>query len=89
MTHTVKSGETLSGIAKKYGTTVAKIKAANAALISDPNMIKVGWSLVIPVEAAAAPAPDPSGIVEQLEKTIKAVEALPEFKALEALLNGN
>ena len=89
MIHKVKAGETLSAIAKKYGTTVPKIKAANAALITNVNMIKVGWNLVIPDTAAAAPAPDPVGILEQLEKTIKAVEALPEFKALEALLDGN
>lgn len=43
--HTVKKGETLSGIARKYGTTVSKIKAANG-LKSD--MIRDGRSLTIP-----------------------------------------
>lgn len=44
-TYTVKSGDTLAGIAAKFATTVAKIKAANK-LTSD--MIKVGQVLVIP-----------------------------------------
>lgn len=44
-THTVKSGENLSKIAKKYGTTVAAIKKANG-LKSDN--INVGQKLKIP-----------------------------------------
>lgn len=43
--YTVRSGDTLSGIARKYNTTVSKIKSANH-LKSD--MIKVGQVLVIP-----------------------------------------
>lgn len=43
--HTVKSGDTLSGIARKYGTSVSKIKAANG-LKSD--MIRNGRTLTIP-----------------------------------------
>ena len=44
-THVVKKGETLSGIAKKYGTTVAKIAAANG--ISNVNKIYAGQKLII------------------------------------------
>lgn len=44
-TYTVKSGDTLAGIAAKFSTTVAKLKAANK-LTSD--LIKVGQVLVIP-----------------------------------------
>jgi LysM repeat protein len=44
-THVVKSTDSLFGIAKKYGTTVAKIKAAND-LTSDN--IRDGRKLVIP-----------------------------------------
>lgn len=39
VTHKVVSGDTLSGIAKKYGTTVEKIKSLNG-LKSD--LIKAG-----------------------------------------------
>ena len=44
-THTVKAGETLSSIARKYGTTPDKIKKANG-LRSD--MIKIDQKLKIP-----------------------------------------
>ena len=43
--HTVKKGDTLSGIASRYGSSVSRIKAANG-LKSD--MIRDGRSLVIP-----------------------------------------
>jgi len=45
-THTVKSGDTLYGIAIKYGTTVAAIATLNN--ISNPNNISVGKVLIIP-----------------------------------------
>jgi LysM repeat protein len=54
--YTVKGGDTLTRIAKKYGTTAKAIRAANG-LQSD--VIKVGQKLKIPVKAAAAPAPVP------------------------------
>jgi len=45
-TYTVKTGDSLYGIAIKYGTTVAKIAAANN--ITNINMISVGQELIIP-----------------------------------------
>ena len=45
--YTVKSGDSLSKIAKSYGTTVSKIKSANN-LKSD--FLKIGQELLIPVE---------------------------------------
>ena len=45
--HTVKKGETLSTIAKKYGTTITAIKNANG--MKNDN-IKVGQSLKIPAK---------------------------------------
>lgn len=44
-TYTVKKGDTLSGIAKKYGTTYQKIAKDNN--IKDPNKIYVGQNLII------------------------------------------
>jgi LysM repeat protein len=46
VTHTVKAGEKLSTIAKKYGVTVGAIATANN--ISDPSKIRAGQELVIP-----------------------------------------
>ena len=48
MTYTVKKGDTLSGIAAKYGTTYQKIAQDNG--ISNPNYIKVGQKLKIIVK---------------------------------------
>lgn len=45
ITYTVKSGDTLSGIAQKYGTTYQAIAQKNG--ISDPNKIYVGQVLKI------------------------------------------
>ena len=44
--HTVKKGEYLALIAKKYGTTVAKIVSYNH--LSNANALKVGQQLKIP-----------------------------------------
>ena len=46
----VKSGDTLIGIAKRFGTTVKAISAANGLRTTS---IKVGQKLTIPVKAAA------------------------------------
>jgi len=45
-THTIRSGETLGALAKKFGTSVEKLAQANN--ISNPNKIIAGKKLVIP-----------------------------------------
>jgi len=54
-THTVRRGETLTGIAAAHGTTAAALAREND--ITDPNRILVGRTLTIPgASAPAAPA---------------------------------
>lgn len=43
--YTVKSSDTLSGIAKKYGTTVSAIQKLNPTLIKNVNLILTGWKI--------------------------------------------
>lgn len=45
VTHTVKKGDTLSSIAKKYGTTVKKICKLNN--ISEKKTLKIGQKLIV------------------------------------------
>ena len=54
MTYTVKGGDNLTKIAKKHGTTIKAIRAANGLKSND---IKVGQKLKVPVKAAAESAP--------------------------------
>jgi LysM repeat protein len=44
-TYTVQQGDTLAAIAQRFGTTVARLQAANG--IEDPNEIFIGQVLVI------------------------------------------
>ncbi len=53
ITYIVKSGDTLSGIASKYGTTYQKLASYNG--ISNPNIIRVGQVIKIPSGNTQAP----------------------------------
>ncbi|HEV8252820.1 MAG TPA: polysaccharide deacetylase family protein [Candidatus Limnocylindria bacterium] len=74
-TYTVRAGDTLSSIARAWGTSVAQLQAWNAAshpsLVTDPNTLQAGWVLVVAgdpgttplptVTPTLAPTPAPSG----------------------------
>lgn len=79
--YTVKSGDTLWAIANRYGSTVSKIAADNN--ISNPDVIHPGQVLVINGDGDSS-----NDIGDALTKCLEAVEALPEFRALEDLING-
>jgi peptidoglycan lytic transglycosylase D len=53
--HVVQRGETLGGIAKKYGTTPAQLVQANN--LGKTPVLKVGHTLVIPMSGATPPQP--------------------------------
>ena len=55
-TYVVKSGDSLTKIAKAHGTTVKAIQAENNLVTTS---IKAGQKLKIPVKAAAVAAPAP------------------------------
>lgn len=59
-TYTVVAGDTLSGIAARYGTTYQYLAQING--IADPNKINVGQVLKVPGGGSApAPTPQPNG----------------------------
>jgi LysM repeat protein len=54
--YVVRSGDTLSSIAQRFGLTLGQLMAANPT-ISDPNRIRVGQVLVIPPPGAPDEGP--------------------------------
>lgn len=54
LTHRVARGDTLGALARRYGTTTAKLMAANG--ISNPRRLRVGMLLRLP----GHPAPEPA-----------------------------
>lgn len=55
--HTVRAGEHLTGIARRYGVSIGAIAEANR--IADPSRIYAGQRLTIPGGSAPAAAPPP------------------------------
>jgi LysM repeat protein len=53
-THTVAAGESLSRIAARYGVSTRELQELNA--IKDPNKIRIGQKLKLPVYAESAPS---------------------------------
>lgn len=58
-THVVQPGDTLYSISRRYQVSVSKIMGANR--ISNPNLIYVGQTLVIPNCQPTGPVPPPQG----------------------------
>jgi hypothetical protein len=56
-TYTVKKGDTLSGIADRYKTTVAALVKLNS--LKDPDQLAVGQKLKVPSTAASKPTAQP------------------------------
>lgn len=60
--YTVQDGDTLSGLAERFNTTVDELTAANG--ITDPNSLQPGQTLIIPsllrTPVAGTPSPEAS-----------------------------
>jgi len=69
--YTVRAGETLSGIAQRFGVTLDELMKLNR--ITDPNQIFVGQALRIPVSAAATPTSRPRTYVVRPGDTLFAI----------------
>lgn len=85
-TYTVVSGDTLSGIASRYGTTYQKLAEINN--IADPNKIYVGQVLKVPKKAVEVEEP----VVEEPvveEPTTPVVEELKVGDKVKIIGTGN
>ena len=60
--HVVRSGETLAGIARRFGTTQSAITSANG--LTNPNRIAIGQRLVIPGQRWLCPVRGENSPVE-------------------------
>jgi peptidoglycan/xylan/chitin deacetylase (PgdA/CDA1 family) len=62
-TYTVQPGDTLTSIARDWGTTVAQLQAWNGeaypSLVTNPNSLQAGWELIVSGDPDATPVPTP------------------------------
>lgn len=72
--YTVKSGDVLGTIAKKFGTTVAKLREANQL---KTDQIKVGQKLKVPAGGAKKSSEPAAGAAAPKAEPVPAVPALP------------
>ena len=60
-TYTVLRGDTLSSIARAWGTTVSQLQAwngeAHPSLLTDPSTLQAGWILVVAGDPGTTPLP--------------------------------
>ncbi len=67
VTYVVQKDDTLSKIAKKYGTTVKAIQALNPTLIKNVNYICVGWKIVVSGGSGESVTASPTSYVTDLK----------------------
>lgn len=72
--YTVRNGDTLGGIAQRYGVSTTAIQAINP-VIQDMNYLRVGWELKIPF-AVSKPVMPPPMFEDNVTST--ALEGQPE-----------
>ncbi|MDZ4288636.1 MAG: LysM peptidoglycan-binding domain-containing protein [Prosthecobacter sp.] len=83
--HTVREGESLGAIAKKYGVSTARLAAANK--LKNPNLVEVGQQLVVPSATAPTSMSLPSSKLVMHSHSAPDVETIPLPGAGLATLN--
>lgn len=72
--HLVVVGEHLTGIAARYGTTIAELARINH--LANPNLIRAGQRLLVPGDRAVSPAPAAAPVASTLTHRIAPGENL-------------
>ena len=85
-THQVASGETLTGISARYGTSIASLIAANG--ISNPSYIRAGQVLAVPGASAAQPAAAPATSPTSMAALMTQREGVRQLVVAEATAQG-
>jgi LysM repeat protein len=58
--YVIAAGDTMSGIAKKFGVTMQALLSANN--LTDPNLVRVGQKIKVPIAPGAATTLPPVGV---------------------------
>jgi LysM repeat protein len=58
--YVIAAGDTMSGIAKKFGVTMQALLSANN--LTDPNLVRVGQKIKVPIPPGAATTLPPVGV---------------------------
>lgn len=69
LTYTVRAGDTLWKIARKYNCSITEIVAANSDRIKNPNRIHAGWQLKIPQSGAPITGGTPDAVLPENKKS--------------------
>lgn len=95
--YSIQKGDTLKKIANLYGVSVSQIMACNVAKIKDPDKIKEGWEINIPVPTGSEGS-DSQGsesletinyyaIGKQVMNCLKDIKNLESYKKLMEVIN--
>ncbi|MGH8927824.1 MAG: LysM peptidoglycan-binding domain-containing protein, partial [Acidimicrobiia bacterium] len=79
ITHVVSPGETLAGIARKYGTSVGGLVSTNG--LANPNLITIGQQLLVPTAASASASGTSAPVPTGASHTVQAGETLAAIAA--------
>ena len=84
--HVVASGENLTGIARRYGSTIAAISRANG--IANPSFLRIGQRLTIPGASASAPSTSAGRMPASMSSLVSARGAIGDLIRQEATARG-